>query len=71
MNYPPLERETLRLSHLKINEIEKEVRDEITTHLSWLINAMIGAGRINGNGIDILNRIEDETIRVIREHWVK
>jgi len=67
----PIEKEALRISHLNINEIETEVRDEITTNISWLINAMIGAGRINGKGIEILNRIEDEVIRIIREHWVK
>lgn len=71
MGHNTADREASRLSLLNINEIESEVRGEITLHLSWLINAMIEAGRINGKGVEILSRIEDETIRVIREHWVK
>ena len=70
MSYP-IEKEALRFSGLNINEVEVEVRNEASTHLSWLISALLSAGRINGNGVEIMRRIEDETIQIIREHWVK
>lgn len=70
-DYPPVEQEAIRFRKMNINEIENELSNEISSRLGWMFNALINAGRINGDGEKIINRIEEEIIRILREHWIK
>jgi len=71
MGYGPRDRDVQRFVNTKVDEIENEVRTEVSSHMAWIISALLSSGRINGNSTSILQRIENETIKILREHWVK
>jgi len=56
--------------NIDIGEIEQEIRDKISAEMASFVRPLLSAGRINGDGTKIIERIEQETINVIREHWV-
>lgn len=54
-----------------IQEIENDLKSKLNTLLSTEFSELIAAGRINGNLENMITRIEDESIMVFRENWVK
>ncbi|HEC72416.1 MAG: hypothetical protein ACTSW7_01575 [Candidatus Thorarchaeota archaeon] len=71
MGHGPHDRDVYRFANAKVDEIENEVKSEISSRMAWVISALLSSGRINGNTTNILQRIENETIKILREHWVK
>lgn len=71
MGHGPADRDSHRFAKISVNEIENEVRTEVSSRMAWVISALLSAGRINGDISQIIQRIENETIKVIREHWVR
>jgi len=59
------------LKSMTINEIEDFFRKEISKNISYVFQNLLKAGRINGNGEQIIQRFEDEAIKILREHWVR
>lgn len=66
-----IDKEEASFKGLNINEIENILRTEFSSHIVWMINALLASGRINGNPTKILQRIENEAIKIVREHWVR
>jgi hypothetical protein len=71
MSDQELNHDAIRFKNSSIDEIERELQDIVATKMSWFFQALIVAGRINGSGLAMVNRMSEEAIKITREHWVK